>query len=72
MKRVSGSPAAQPFVDETGAPATLPEMGNGGDESKLKVLLGLLRKYVLAFFFLFVRPTTNPTNTGRVASEVLP
>ena len=38
--------ASQPFVDETGAPATLPEMGNGGDESKLKVLLGLLRKYV--------------------------
>jgi hypothetical protein len=31
-------------VDETGAPATLPEIGNGGEESKMKVLLGLLRK----------------------------
>ena len=37
-------PALQPFVDETGAPATLPEEGNGGEESKMKVLLGLLRK----------------------------
>lgn len=37
-------PAIQPFVDETGAPTTLPEMGNGGEESKIKVLLGLLRK----------------------------
>jgi len=36
--------AVQPFVDETGAPATLPEIGNGGEESKMKVLLGLLRK----------------------------
>ncbi|KAK1921849.1 hypothetical protein DB88DRAFT_499401 [Papiliotrema laurentii] len=38
--------AAQPFVDETGAPATLPDVGNGGEESKMKVLLGLLRKLV--------------------------
>jgi hypothetical protein len=36
--------AVQPFTDEAGAPATLPEMGNGGEESKMKVLLGLLRK----------------------------
>lgn len=36
----------QPFTDEAGAPATLPEMGNGGEESKMKVLLGLLRKLV--------------------------
>ncbi|RXK35211.1 hypothetical protein M231_07545 [Tremella mesenterica] len=36
----------EPFTDETGAPATLPEVGNGGEESKMKVLLGLLRKLV--------------------------
>ena len=34
----------QAYTDEDGAPATLPEMGNAGEESKLKVLLGLLRK----------------------------
>ena len=38
--------AVEPFTDETGAPATLPEMGAGGEESKMKVLLGLLRKCV--------------------------
>jgi hypothetical protein len=36
--------AIQTFTDEDGAPATLPEMGNGGEESKIRVLLGLLRK----------------------------
>ncbi|WWC86563.1 uncharacterized protein L201_001440 [Kwoniella dendrophila CBS 6074] len=34
----------QPFTDESGAPATLPEVGNGGEESKMKVILGLLKK----------------------------
>ncbi|WWD08261.1 hypothetical protein V865_006372 [Kwoniella europaea PYCC6329] len=34
----------QPFTDESGAPATLPEVGNGGEESKVKVLLGLMKK----------------------------
>ncbi|WVQ98380.1 hypothetical protein IAU59_005503 [Kwoniella sp. CBS 9459] len=34
----------QPFTDESGAPATLPEVGNGGEESKMKVLLGLMKK----------------------------
>ncbi|OXG83936.1 hypothetical protein C348_02476 [Cryptococcus neoformans Gb118] len=32
------------FTDETGAPASLPEIGSGGEESKLKVLMGLMRK----------------------------
>ncbi|WRT64457.1 uncharacterized protein IL334_001389 [Kwoniella shivajii] len=32
------------FTDESGAPATLPEVGNGGEESKMKVLLGLMKK----------------------------
>ena len=36
--------AIQTFTDETGAPATLPEVGNGGEEGKIKVLLGLLKK----------------------------
>ncbi|ORY30228.1 hypothetical protein BCR39DRAFT_564947 [Naematelia encephala] len=36
----------QPFTDDTGAPATLPEVGNGGEEGKMRVLLGLLRKLV--------------------------
>lgn len=39
-------PASQAFLDDTGKPATLPEMGNGGDESKMRVLLGLLKKLV--------------------------
>ncbi|WWD21789.1 hypothetical protein CI109_106277 [Kwoniella shandongensis] len=34
------------FTDESGAPATLPEVGNGGDESKMKVLLGLMKKLI--------------------------
>ncbi|GFZ51684.1 Oxysterol-binding protein-like protein 1 [Saitozyma sp. JCM 24511] len=38
--------ALQTFTDETGAPATLPEVGGGGEEGKLKVLLGLLKKLV--------------------------
>ncbi|KAL7419055.1 hypothetical protein Q5752_005891 [Cryptotrichosporon argae] len=56
MSAIKGSPkldvptdddAAIPsFTDESGAPATLPEIGNGGDESKLRVLLGLLKKLV--------------------------
>jgi hypothetical protein len=36
--------ASQAFLDDTGKPATLPEMGNGGEESKMRVLLGLLKK----------------------------
>ncbi len=54
FRRTTGSPtlhnsrfptaAIQTFTDETGAPATLPEMGSGGEEGKLKVLLGLLKK----------------------------
>lgn len=36
--------AVQQFTDETGAPASLPEIGSGGEESKLKVLMGLMRK----------------------------
>ena len=36
--------AIQTFTDETGAPTTLPEIGSGGEEGKLKVLLGLLKK----------------------------
>lgn len=39
------TPATQAFVDDTGAPATLPEMGAGGEESKMRVLLGLLKKW---------------------------
>ncbi|CAK9786953.1 unnamed protein product [Cutaneotrichosporon oleaginosum] len=39
-------PASQAFLDDTGKPATLPEMGNGGEESKMRVLLGLLKKLV--------------------------
>ncbi|CAD6575916.1 MAG: hypothetical protein TREMPRED_001538 [Tremellales sp. Tagirdzhanova-0007] len=34
------------FTDEHGALTTLPEMGSGGEEGKLKVLLGLLKKLV--------------------------
>lgn len=37
--------ATQAFVDDTGAPATLPETGAGGDEGKMRVLLGLLKKW---------------------------
>lgn len=36
--------AVKQFTDETGAPASLPEIGSGGEESKLKVLMGLMRK----------------------------
>lgn len=36
--------ASQTFLDDTDAPATLPEMGGGGEESKMRVLLGLLKK----------------------------
>ncbi|WVQ81738.1 hypothetical protein IAT38_003863 [Cryptococcus sp. DSM 104549] len=36
----------QTFTDESGAPATLPEVGNGGEESKLKVLMGLMKKLI--------------------------
>ncbi|ORX35858.1 hypothetical protein BD324DRAFT_629290 [Kockovaella imperatae] len=36
----------QEFTDESGAPATLPEVGGGGEESKLKILMGLLRRLV--------------------------
>ncbi|ODO06215.1 hypothetical protein L198_01447 [Cryptococcus wingfieldii CBS 7118] len=36
----------QQFTDESGAPATLPEIGNGGEESKLKVLMGLMKKLI--------------------------
>jgi hypothetical protein len=42
--------AIQTFTDETGAPATLPEIGGGGEEGKLKVLLGLLKKCAPAHF----------------------
>ncbi|KAK8847695.1 hypothetical protein IAR55_005554 [Kwoniella newhampshirensis] len=38
--------AIQPFTDESGAPATLPEIGSGGEESKMKVLLGLMKKLI--------------------------
>lgn len=38
--------AIQAFTDEDGAPATLPEMGNVGEEGKFKVIVGLLKKYV--------------------------
>ena len=37
--------ATHAFTDENGALTTLPEMGSGGEEGKLKVLLGLLKKY---------------------------
>jgi hypothetical protein len=36
--------ATENFVDDNGAPATLPDVGSGGDDSKMKVLLGLLKK----------------------------
>lgn len=36
--------ASQAFVDDSGAPATLPDVGDGGEQSKLKVLMGLLKK----------------------------
>lgn len=36
--------ASQSFTDDNGAPATLPDVGGGGEESKMKVLLGLLKK----------------------------
>lgn len=36
--------ASQAFVDDAGAPATLPDVGDGGEQSKLKVLMGLLKK----------------------------
>lgn len=36
--------ATQSFLDDTGAPATLPDVGAGGEDSKMRVLLGLLKK----------------------------
>lgn len=38
------APVPQAFVDDAGAPATLPDVGDGGEQSKLKVLMGLLKK----------------------------
>lgn len=38
--------AIQAFTDEDGGPATLPEMGNVGEEGKFKVIMGLLKKCV--------------------------
>lgn len=43
IRNVTGTDA-QPFLDENGAPASLPEMGDGGEQGKLRVLLGLLKK----------------------------
>ncbi|WVN88574.1 uncharacterized protein L203_103785 [Cryptococcus depauperatus CBS 7841] len=39
-------PVNPQFTDETGAVATLPEVGSGGEESKLKVLMGLMKKLI--------------------------
>jgi len=36
--------APQAFTDDNGAPATLEDVGTGGEEGKMKVLLGLLKK----------------------------
>lgn len=36
----------QQFTDDSGAPATLPDVGSGGEESKMKILLGLLKRSV--------------------------
>jgi len=38
--------ALQTYTDENGTITTLPETGAGGEEGKLKVLMGLLKKYV--------------------------
>lgn len=34
----------QAFLDDPGAPATLEDVGDGGEQSKLKMLMGLLKK----------------------------
>ncbi|KAL1407285.1 hypothetical protein Q8F55_006706 [Vanrija albida] len=39
-------PVPQQFTDDSGAPATLPDVGSGGEESKMKILLGLLKRLV--------------------------